>query len=903
VADQTTGGPRKLGASAGPLGERAATNPADVFAVRGARSPLIGREGELSRMREVVGNAVDFQAPQLVTIIGNQGTGKSRLVSELMLRGAPDDMRVYSGAAVADGPRYGVISAYLRNRFNIREGEPPEKVLAEFRREVGRVFRDENIAEVLHFLGGFLDLHFPDSPFLRVLKDGPQQHEEIARTVLRRFIEVDASHSPVLLVFDDLQWADDPTLDLLKDLTATIGGSPVVIAVCARPDFIVRCPDWGEGVEDQVRIELRNLEPDDAERMFRNLLERCDNLPFDIIDDAVEMTGGNPYFLEELVRLLLANGTIDTSGPRWRLDAARAAETELPISIEEAIEARIAALEFPERDVLEKGAIFGNVFWEGSIVSLARLAARTKERELEGQGGPPPQPRGDMSYAWTSVAEPHRREVERILQDLVERDYLLRLEPEDSTVPGDVEYVFKHNLERDLIARSTDARKLASYLRFAAQWLEAKLSARSEEQLEFLAQLYERGGDRQRAAKCYLAGGDKARQRYANDTAVELYDRGLAMIDEDDAVARIDALHNLGDVLDLVGRGDEALDKFSEMLRTAWLYDHRAKAGAAHGRLGRIYRGRGEYDVAMEHLREAHELFSAARDDRGVAGTLDDIGKVHFLRGAYTQALTFYRQALSIRRAVGDRRSIALSLANIGRVHHDSGAFKAAVEQFREALDLRRDAGDRPGVVRSLCDLGRVHTDDGNVEMALDLFAEANKIAVEIGDKMSEAQVLSHIGKCKAELGHGGEAVANLEMAIDLATQLGDRVTLADCVVRLADVYLSVDDAPRAYDEARRALALSEAVSSRVHVGMARRALAESIALGGFSDQERRQAEESFRQAIEVLAGMKNEVELARCYRAFADFRERCGDAADASKLRRRAEEIFNRLRGAAAFD
>lgn len=868
------------------------------FAVRGVRSPLVGRDPELSELKEALGRAIDFQAPQLVTIVGNQGTGKSRLVAELIDRNVVPPTRVFHGRASKDGPRYGAINVVLRDRFGLGEGDVGEPALDTFRAGVQQVFGDDRIAEVLHFLGGFLDLHFPDSPFLRVLTDSPHQHDEIARTVLRRFIEVDAQQSPLILVLDDLQWADDDSLGLLRELSAGLGGSPVVIIACARPEMLVRCGDWASGAVDHLRIDLRNLEPDDAEVMLRNLLSRCDEVPEDIVEDAVAMTGGNPHFLEQLVRLFVANGTIDASGPRWRIDADKAAETELPISIEEAIEARIAALEAPERDLLEKGAVFGNVFWASAIVALTRIEKSNPARR---EGDPPPPPRPEnLEFNWAADDEPVRRSIQRVITELAERDYLLQLDVEDSTIPGDTELVFKHNLERELIATSTEPVKLARYHRLAAQWLETRLSGRSEEQLEFLAQLYERGGDHRRAARCYLAGGDKARSRYANEDAVNLYARGLTMLEDEDAMARLQALHNLGDVLDLVGRTDEALDRFADMLHLAWLYDNQAKAGAAHSRLGRIHRRQGEYDLAMQHLREANELFNRATDRRGVAGTLDDIGKVHFLRGAYGQALDYHRQALSIRRALGDRRSIALALANIGRVHLAGGAFKAAITQFREALDLRRDIGDLPGVVQSLCDLGGVHTQDGNFEMALELFSEAHKIANEIGDKMAQTDVMSRMGECKAAMGRGHEAVDHLEQAIELATELGDRVALSECSRRLAEVYLQLGDVLPAYDYARRALAISEAVGSRVHVGNAHRVLAEAVLARGFSPEEQNIAEGHFRKAVDILAGMKNEVELARCYRSFAVFRERAGNADEAARLRRHADEIYGRLRGAA---
>ena len=886
---------------------RTSTRPGtDSFGVLGVRGPLVGRDAELDELSQVVRRAVDFQAPQLITVLGNQGTGKSRLVAELAQRSAGGGPRVFWGRAMRDGGRFCAVSRFLRHRFRIGDGKPDDAAIAVFKAEVEAVFGDDRVAEVLHFLGQFVDLRFPDSPFVRMLQDSPTQQREISRTVVRRFIELDAQDSPLIIVFDDMQWADEDTLTLLQDLGASLGGSPVVLIVLARPELMVRFSDWGAGATDHVRVDLRNLEPDDAKTMFCGLLSRCESLPEEIVEDAVEMTGGNPYFLEQLVRLFLANGTIDSSGPAWRIDPDRAAETELPISIEEAIEARIAALELTERDVLEKGAVFGNVFWAGAVVALTRMEgerqrAATVTPETEDEDTPAA--RSPLELDWSESGEPIRRRITELLDGLVDRDYLLRLDEVDSTIAGDVELVFKHNLERVLIANSTDGKRLERYHRLAAQWFETKVTARSEEQLEFLAQLYERGGDRVRAAHCYLSGADKARARYANEQAVELYKRGLSMLEDHDTVAWLDALHNYGSVLDLIGDSDQAEEKFVQMLERAWLIDHKSKGGAAHGRIGRILRRCGQYDRAMAHLRVANDLFSRAGDQRGVAGTLDDIGKVHWLRGAYGQALEFHRRALAIRRGLGDRRSIALSLANIGRVHNDSGAFKAANRQFREALDLRRDIGDLSGVVQSLCDLGGVHTADGNLEMALEMFSEAHHIAQEIGEKMAQTEVLSRLGEAKSQMGRGPEAVEHLLEALSLATQLGNKVALSECYCRLSGVHLAMGDAMQAHDCGARALKIAEAIGSRVHIGNAHRVLGEAVSSMSLAPPQLEKAEEHFRKAIDILAGMKNELDLARCYRSFSMFKHMVGQADDAARLRQRSEEIFGRLRGAASTD
>ncbi|MBA2540849.1 MAG: tetratricopeptide repeat protein [Deltaproteobacteria bacterium] len=860
--------------------------------LRVVRSALVGREDKLAQLDDIVTRAIDFQAPQLVTVVGNQGTGKTRLINELITRLAanPDrsKLRVFHGAAERDVSgkpiALSAIKSLLRDRFELTP-DPDEVAGMRFKAELKSVIGSDQISEIMFLLGAYVGLEFPATPFVKAITENAKLLDEVQRTALRRFIELDAAHDPIVIVLDDMQWADRDSLAIVSELAQGLGGSPVVLLTAARPDMLVHAGNWGQGDVDHERIDIRNLEPEDGEQMLRNLLSRVGSLPEDTVQTAVEMTGGNPAFLEQLVRLYLDNGTIDTRGTNWVLDPDKAAETELPISIEEAIEARIAALENEERELLEKAAVFGSTFWVSAVIAMTRLDTPAPESSPNA-----------LDLEW-GQGEDVRRRVSDLISILADQDYLLMLEADDSSIPGEQEVVFKHNLERDLILRSTEHGKLARLYLAGAQWLEAKTVQRSDEQLEFLANLYEKGGDQRRASRCYLQGGDRARARYAPEEARVLYAKGLQMIGDREAPARMDALHNLGDVLEQTGHTDEAMACFVEMLNLAWRYDNLAKAGAAYSRLARGQRRLGKYDIAMEHLRRAYELFERSRDDRGIASTLDDMGRVNWLRGGFGQALDYHRQALTIRRALGDRRSIALSLANIGRVHHDSGNFKAAISQFREALDLRRDISDLVGVVQSLCDLGGVHSEDGNPEAALELLAEARTIATQVGDKLALADVLSRTGEVKSAMGQGADAVKDLGEAKAIASGLGDRVALAVTHQRLAQVQLALGNLEAADVEAHAAVAVSEAVGLRVHIGCGYRVKAEVAAALG----QTHQAEDDFRRAIDILAAVKHEVELARAYNGLAVVKERTGGAAEAQKLRGRAIDIFTRLRGAAA--
>src|SRR5262245_54112340 len=236
--------------------ERTASQTAlqgDPFAVHGIVTPLVGRDRELAVLRGLLERAVSYHAPQVVTIIGNQGTGKSRLISEWTAGVTGQPVRIFRGRATSPQNRYSAIARLLRDRFGLAEADDSEEAKNKFRDTVQVVFGDRRVGEVVHFLGDFLGFRYADSPFLRAFEDNPRQHDQIGRAVLRRFLEIDAAVSPLVLILDDLSAADDDTLSLIDELGEGLGGSPVVVVACARADVVVRRPSFGQSAMDHTR--------------------------------------------------------------------------------------------------------------------------------------------------------------------------------------------------------------------------------------------------------------------------------------------------------------------------------------------------------------------------------------------------------------------------------------------------------------------------------------------------------------------------------------------------------------------------------------------------------------------------------------------------------------------------
>ena len=373
------------------------------------------------------------------------------------------------------------------------------------------------------------------------------------------------------------------------------------------------------------------------------------------------------------------------------------------------------------------------------------------------------------------------------------------------------------------------------------------------------------------------------------------------MLGEADAPARLDALHNLGDVAraERPHRRGDARTSW-RCSRLAWRYDNLNKAGAAYSRLARGQRRLGKYDAAMEHLRRAHELFERSRDDRGIASTLDDMGRVHWLRGAYGQALDFHRQALTIRRALGDRRSIALSLANIGRVHHDTrqlqGGDRAVPRGARSAARHRRSRRRRAVAVRSR---RRARRGRQPRARAIELLGEARTIAQEIGDKLALADVLSRSGEVKGAMGRGAEAVKDLvrgQAARVERSAIASRSRSRTSGSRRCSSQLGNLEA--ADVEAHAAVAVSEAGrAARAHRLRLSRARRRSRPRSATRSRPRTTS------GARSISSRRSRTRSSSRARIRASRRSRSAPAPTPrrAKLRGRAVDIFTRLRGAAA--
>jgi tetratricopeptide (TPR) repeat protein len=871
------------------------------FSVSDRRATLVGRVVEMRELERAYALAAEQKLTRTVTIVGASGVGKTRLVRDFLVRSRElgSEPRVFRGAAREGGPAYEVFARVLRARFGVVEGMDADAARAQVRSQLAAVLEDRKVGDVAYFLGQLLDLDFQGSPLINAVEGDPQQVRSMRRAVVKSFLETDAAkgESPPVLVFEDLQWAHDDSLELLSSLIDTLR-APLLLVCIARPEMLVRRDGWRRhGGDRHAIVELSPLGDADAAAVMHDLLSPCGE-PQELdqlVDEAVVLGGGNPALLEQIVRVYHESGVLEATGTfeeeHWTIHPEKLDGVRLPLSVQDAVQARVAALAAGERELLERAAAMGGVFWLGGLLATRRQEA-----------SPP--------AAWEGGEAADVLLVRQHLTELVERDYLLRLP--DSTFAGDEEYVFKHNLEREALERLTPPASARGYHGAIADWLAFRENVEaSEEYLEMLARHREKAGATALAAGSYVRAGDVARSRYANAKAAELYAKGLALLgecDHADEDLRLRALHHAGDVLQSLGRNEEALHAFTEMLTRAWRLDLRSKGGAAHSRIGRLYRETGALEQAGRHLTAALALFGQSRDERGVGSTLDDIGKLHWLKGDYALALEYTLRGLAMRRKMGDRRSIALSLNNLGLVQQDSGNTKGALEAFEQALRIRRDIGDLVGVSITLNNLGTVAQDMRDDAKALALFQEAYDIAKETGDRNRIGLILTNLGETHNRLGDPARAVAMLKQAEEVADELGDKLGLAEAARGLGKAYLAQREYTKARECTLRAVELLSQAGSKVQLGVALRSLGEVMMAASAGGVGTRDAAQHLKRSIAIFEEIGNDVELARSCRAYSELLRTTPEyssnhavAAEALILAKRAEDIQAKMRAQAA--
>ncbi len=690
-------------------------------------TPLVGRELEKALLVGTFERSAQQRSCQMVTIVGEPGVGKSRLVAELFqhLDERPDLVTWRQGRCLpyGEGIAFWALGEIVKAESGILESDSPAEAAAKLERALPAGEQDA------------VWLKARLSALVGVPSEAASQEESF--TAWRRFLEALNPQGPTVLVFEDLHWADDALLTFLEHLADWSDGVPLLIVCTARPELHEQHPTWAAGLRNATTINLAPLTDEETARLLASLLERA-VLPADTQRALLERAGGNPLYAEEFVRLL----TDREVGSRGLEEVA------LPDSVQALIAARLDTLSVDRKSLLQDASVMGKLFWAGAVADMGGRDAR---------------------------------EVELALHELARKE-LVR-PARTSSMAGEAEYGFWHLLVRDVCYAQIPRAARAARHRAAASWLEQKAGDRAEDLADVLAYHYlsalELGAG--------LADADQTREleasaiRYlalAGERAIGL-DVGRAEaslakaleLTPDGHPERAPLLERWAQATRQQNRLQETRDALEEALVLYRDQDEQVAAGRVltvlSGVAGRMSDPRADKGWSID---EAVVVLEAQPPGPELVAAYSARAGSHFISGEHPKAIAAAEQALALAAQLGLAEHAA-ALGYRGGARCSMGD-REGLEDMRRALALALEAGqgrtagllhnnlvevtwqfEGPGVALAACEEGIDFCERRGI---------AEFVLIIAG---SSANMLAELGRPEEALAKAGPVAEQLEAA------------------------------------------------------------------------------------------------------------------------------------------
>jgi class 3 adenylate cyclase/tetratricopeptide (TPR) repeat protein len=649
---------------------------ARVAVERVGGAALVGRKQELTLLRETLSRVIRERQPQLVTLVGVPGIGKSRLVYELFQTIETGEhglvyWRHGRSLPYGDGITFWALGEMVKAQAGILESDSAEAAGDKLRHAVARFVPEAGDA-------AWIERHL--RPLTGLEEEGAGDRREESFAAWRRFVEAIADDRPLVLVFEDLHWADDALLDFVDYLVDWASGVPLLALGTARPELLARRAGWGGGKVNSSTLLLSPLSEVDTTTLVHELLGRT-VLDADLQSRLLEHAGGNPLYAEEFTRM-----------HNERPNAA-----VLPETVQGIIAARLDTLPAEEKDLLQDAAVIGRTFWLGAL---------GRER-------------------WT---------IEERLHSLGRREFVTR--QRRSTVAGEDEYAFRHALVRDVAYEQIPRVERVDKHRAAAEWMESL--GRPDDHAEMVAHHYgaaleyasaagaETAAFSERARDALWRAGDRSFALHGVEQAALFYQRSLELYAEPPP----SLLLQLGRTYAISGdeRGVSALQEAaSGLLRDG----QREPAAEAYAFLSEALHLRGRGVEAHEHIATALQLVRGAPPSVSKARVLTESSRLLVLQER-DDARAVAEEAYELAQTLGEAELAARALGNRGMARSRDLDFEGGLADLQRSSELARSVGSREEV-RAVHNLGSTTWWKGDIRLARDHFGEAARLGKRFG--------------------------------------------------------------------------------------------------------------------------------------------------------------------------
>jgi class 3 adenylate cyclase/tetratricopeptide (TPR) repeat protein len=720
--------------------------------VEGVETATIGRDVELGRIYAACTRAFKERRTVWVRLTGEPGVGKSRLLADLgeWLGLRPETIYLLQGRAFEADARqaFALIRRMWFDLFQIAEDSPLSQAESRWVEQFQRCSKTADV-EPAHALGLLVGLPFHGSPYVGAMRNDPVTVKGRALVVSRELVGSLRAQAPLVLLAEDLQWADAASWDYLTEVFLGGGGRDrdaqgLFVVTTARPEWDpAGAPSPICAAVKPEELRVRALPVDAVRDLARALLRRVEEVPGSLIELIVERSEGVPYFAEELVNFFIDRGVIDASGEPWQFVPERLEATPLPATLQYLLSTRLVSLPEKQRRSLQRGAVFGRQFWEGGLVALGVSKPREALRPL--------QPRGFVEVK-------HR-----------------------SSLEGEIEWAFHHALLHEVAYESVLKRERPALHKSAGLWLEAqaRVAGRLDEFAALLAIHAERAGEPVHATDWYLRAAEHAKARGAPAEARRLFERAAELAPAEDRERHWRARLGRHEVLGIVGEPEMQRAEEATLLALAKEMGDDERLAEAYYRRAFGLAQTGDDRAALDAYDQVLELARRAGDLRlqALAMGLKVLSLSHL--NAREEAAKTAEAALACAELLGDEATLVRVLTNVSISYTESGEIARGVKMARHQAAVTHRLGDRTGEMIALGNLGYGQLLLGLYEVGRTSLEEALRLARTIGARREAAYWLLNLALAYLRCGQPAAAGRALQEAGDEFAQVCDRFGMA----------------------------------------------------------------------------------------------------------------------------
>ncbi|WP_437622511.1 protein kinase domain-containing protein [Sorangium sp. So ce1151] len=863
----------------------------------GLDTRFFGRAAEVQRLAEALETVIAEGRAMFVSVIGPGGIGRSRLLAEVRERALSQaDPPVVLGAACSSlsmDASYHLAASLLRAHFRVQDDDARDVVLRKLRSGASGSGGDaadaphplaleDALAEIASLL-----CPSPAAPAVStaiVPDEGGAEVKARVAAALATLLRAMTARGAVVVLLDDIHWADEASLDLFDDLALRLSDAPLLLVGAARPELYERRPHWGEGKASHARLDLGPLSRRHIEDMARDHLRLVARCSAEAVRALAERAEGSPLTLAETLYLLVDVGALERrQGEPWVLHEEKLARLALPATIQGIVQARLDRLDGEARAVLAQAAVVGRTFWKGAIDHLRAVAP------LDGGG--------------SSTSE--------LLGRLREQQIIRARDA--STFPDDLEYVFAEGATQEIAYETLSLKVRRAMHRAVAAWLDGLSAGRSagprglgDVGAALAALHHDRGGDARRAALAHASAAASASALGQNAEALRHFERAREIHasaaggpeprapsvsapggDERRLFAwheRAALLLEVGDALRRAGRLDEAERAYGEARARILRAERRAAPPASHDPAAALlWDARVDFRLALARKMRGATPEARALVERAIA--LAERG------GAALEALPMYALLAALHRRDGDLdacRAVALRslricqrlppgdgrrreaasqlLLALGTVFYSRGRLVQAERCYRQAARAARAVDERASpqaLSFALNGVAAVLFAKGDLGGAREVFARALALKERLGDLQAVASGHNNLAEVELRLSRPHAALEHARRAVRLGEQSGAGADLPDAYRNLAAALLAAGHVGEALDSGCTALRLAEVGGGRVYLGEVALGLARICGVALRDPSTRPRADAAVAQLTASLAAHFREGELA----------------------------------------